>query len=67
MVPSNAAALGVHCTRTVEQALCAAGAVYRRNDSVFVPHVVHDGRLHTGRNPASSEAPAIEFAQDMRS
>ncbi|WP_217559284.1 type 1 glutamine amidotransferase domain-containing protein [Streptomyces sp. GbtcB6] len=63
----NAVNLGVHYTRTVEQALRAAGATYSKNDSVFVPHVVHDGRLHTGQNPASSEALALEFAQDVRS
>jgi putative intracellular protease/amidase len=63
----NAVNLGVQYERTVEQALRAAGATYSKNDSVFVPHIVRDGRLHTGQNPASSEALALEFAQDVRS
>ncbi|MFK0113801.1 type 1 glutamine amidotransferase domain-containing protein [Streptomyces sp. NPDC091217] len=59
--------LGVHYERTVEQALRASGATYSKNDSVFTPHVARDGRLHTGQNPASSEALALQFAQDVRS
>lgn len=63
----NAVALGVHYTRTVEQALRAAGASYSKSDSVFAPHIVSDGRLHTGQNPSSSEALARQLAQDIRS
>jgi len=63
----NAVALGVHYARTVEEALRAAGASYSKSDSVFAPHIVSDGRLHTGQNPSSSEALASQLAQDIRS
>ncbi len=63
----NAVALGVHYTRTVEEALRAAGASYSKSDLVFAPHIVSDGRLHTGQNPSSSEALARQLAQDIRS
>jgi len=63
----NAVALGVHYARTVEQALRGVGGAYSKGDSVFAPHIVRDGRLHTGQNPASSEAFACELARDIRS
>jgi putative intracellular protease/amidase len=63
----NAVALGVRYARTVEQALRGAGGAYSKSDAVFAPHIVRDGRLHTGQNPASSEALACELARDIRS
>jgi len=50
-----------------EQALRGAGGAYSKSDSIFAPHIVRDGRLHTGQNPASSEALACELARDIRS
>jgi putative intracellular protease/amidase len=63
----EAVALGVRYDRTVERALRGAGASYSKGDAVFASHVVRDGRLHTGQNPASSEALARELASDIRS
>jgi putative intracellular protease/amidase len=62
----NAVALGVHYTRTVEGALRAAGASYSKGDALFDPHIMTDGHLHTGQNPASSEALARQLVRDIR-
>jgi len=47
----------------VESLLRAAGARYEKSGSVFAPHVVRDGLLLTGQNPASSEELATMLVQ----
>jgi putative intracellular protease/amidase len=61
----DAVALGVDYPATVEDALRAAGGKYEHAERVFDPHVVTDGRLHTGQNPASSEVLARRLAEDV--
>jgi putative intracellular protease/amidase len=62
----EAVALGVDYARTVEGALRGAGGNYSQTETIFGPHVVSDGRLHTGQNPASSDALAQRLVEDIR-
>ncbi|MGQ4516121.1 DJ-1/PfpI family protein [Streptomyces sp. DW26H14] len=49
----------------LEDRLAAGGARYEQSGTVFGPHVVSDGNLHTGQNPASS-APLAERLVELR-
>jgi putative intracellular protease/amidase len=47
----------------LEDALISKGGIYSKADLDFAPHVVVDGQLITGQNPASSEATAERFVE----
>ena len=49
-----------------EEEMKRRGALYRKAWLPFVSHVVVDGRLVTGQNPASSEAAAEEVLRLLR-
>lgn len=40
----------------LENRLTAAGGAYQQSDTPWSPHIIVDGNLYTGENPASSEA-----------
>lgn len=65
---SNAEEVLVGLTEIVpellEDALISKGGIYSKADSDFAPHVVVDGKLITGQNPASS-APAAQRLVEM--
>lgn len=49
-----------------EAEMARRGALYRKALLPFVPHVVADGRLVTGQNPASAKATARHIARLLR-
>ncbi len=49
-----------------EAEMIRRGALYRKAWLPFVPHVVADGRLVTGQNPASAKATARHIARLLR-
>ena len=51
----------------LEDALVSKGGIYSKADSDFAPHVVVDGRLITGQNPASSAATAELLVEMLES
>ena len=51
----------------LEDALVSKGGIYSKADSDFAPHVVVDGQLITGQNPASSAATAELLVEMLES
>ena len=51
----------------LEDALIGKGGIYSKADSDFAPHVVVDGHLITGQNPASSAAAAQRLVEMLKS
>lgn len=50
----------------VENELRRAGATYQKSDALFAAHVVRDGLVLTGQNPASSSALARQLLDVLR-
>ena len=51
----------------LEDALISKGGIYSKADSDFAPHVVVDGQLITGQNPASSASAAERLVEMLKS
>ena len=51
----------------LEDALISKGGIYSKADSEFAPHVVVDGKLITGQNPASSASAAERLVEMLKS
>ena len=51
----------------LEDALISKGGIYSKADSDFAPHVVVDGQLITGQNPASSASAAERLVEMLES
>ena len=51
----------------LEDALIGKGGIYSKADSDFAPHVVVDGQLITGQNPASSASAAQRLVEMLKS
>ena len=51
----------------LEEALIGKGGIYSKADSDFAPHVVVDGHLITGQNPASSASAAQRLVEMLKS
>jgi putative intracellular protease/amidase len=51
----------------LEDRLRAAGGAFERSDAAWAPHVVVDGGLYTGQNPASSRPLAEELVRALTS
>ncbi|WP_291314703.1 type 1 glutamine amidotransferase domain-containing protein [Corynebacterium sp. UBA2622] len=49
----------------LEDRLVELGVGYEKADEPYAPHVVVDGNLYTGQNPASSESLARELVKDL--
>jgi putative intracellular protease/amidase len=49
----------------LENRLAEAGGLYQRSEEAWAPHVVVDGNLHTGQNPASTAPLADELVATM--
>ena len=50
----------------LEDALISKGGIYSKADADFAPHVVVDGQLITGQNPASSAPAAQRFVEMLK-